>query len=202
MEALFATSFMSNLDVPDRWIKVAAMIPGKTVADVIKQYRELEEDVFDIESGRVPIPGYLTSEMVDHHDSDAYGKRSSGVKGPDHERKKGVPWTEEEHRRFLMGLMKYGKGEWRNISRNFVISKTPTQVASHAQNTGFSHNQSAHGLALKQKRPGIRKSDGNDYVSVMALEGDRFTSAERYQASNGLRFEGQNLHGSAQSSVF
>nr|GMC63895.1 transcription factor DIVARICATA-like [Ipomoea batatas] len=51
----------------------------------------------------------------------------------DHERKKGVPWTEEEHRRFLMGLQKYGKGDWRNISRNFVISKTPTQVASHAQ---------------------------------------------------------------------
>lgn len=29
--------------------------------------------------------------------------------------------------------MKYGKGDWRNISRNFVNSKTPTQVASHAQ---------------------------------------------------------------------
>lgn len=32
-----------------------------------------------------------------------------------------------------MGLKKYGKGDWRNISRNFVISRTPTQVASHAQ---------------------------------------------------------------------
>lgn len=32
-----------------------------------------------------------------------------------------------------MGLIKYGKGDWRNISRNYVISKTPTQVASHAQ---------------------------------------------------------------------
>lgn len=32
-----------------------------------------------------------------------------------------------------MGLLKYGKGDWRNISRNFVISKTATQVASHAQ---------------------------------------------------------------------
>ena len=32
-----------------------------------------------------------------------------------------------------MGLLKHGKGDWRNISRNFVISKTPTQVASHAQ---------------------------------------------------------------------
>ena len=37
------------------------------------------------------------------------------------------------YRRFLMGLLKYGKGDWRNISRKFVVSKTPTQVASHAQ---------------------------------------------------------------------
>jgi hypothetical protein len=32
-----------------------------------------------------------------------------------------------------MGLKKYGRGDWRNISRNFVTSRTPTQVASHAQ---------------------------------------------------------------------
>ncbi|CAL5355888.1 transcription factor MYBS3-like [Camellia sinensis] len=49
------------------------------------------------------------------------------------ERKKGIPWTEEEHRMFLIGLQKLGKGDWRGISRNYVISRTPTQVASHAQ---------------------------------------------------------------------
>lgn len=32
-----------------------------------------------------------------------------------------------------MGLKKYGKGDWRNISRNYVVTRTPTQVASHAQ---------------------------------------------------------------------
>ncbi|CAD5164851.1 unnamed protein product [Musa acuminata subsp. malaccensis] len=45
----------------------------------------------------------------------------------------GVPWTENEHRMFLMGLQKLGKGDWRGIARNFVVSRTPTQVASHAQ---------------------------------------------------------------------
>ncbi|KAK9698817.1 hypothetical protein RND81_08G133100 [Saponaria officinalis] len=45
----------------------------------------------------------------------------------------GIPWTEEEHRMFLLGLQKLGKGDWRGISRNYVISRTPTQVASHAQ---------------------------------------------------------------------
>ncbi|KAK4538906.1 hypothetical protein RGQ29_032208 [Quercus rubra] len=43
--------------------------------------------------------------------------------GRSRERKRGVPWTEEEHRLFLLG----------GISRNFVKTRTPTQVASHAQ---------------------------------------------------------------------
>nr|GEZ27739.1 transcription factor MYBS3 [Tanacetum cinerariifolium] len=49
------------------------------------------------------------------------------------DRKKGNPWTEEEHRLFLLGLQKLGKGDWRGIARNYVLSRTPTQVASHAQ---------------------------------------------------------------------
>ncbi|XP_074290134.1 transcription factor DIVARICATA-like [Silene latifolia] len=132
-------------DTPDRWQKVAAMLPGKNVGDVIKQYKELEDDVSNIEAGLVPIPGYdtasaFTLEWVNHNGYDGYnhtyspgGKRGPGTRPAEQERKKGVPWTEEEHKLFLMGLKKYGKGDWRNISRNFVVTRTPTQVASHAQ---------------------------------------------------------------------
>lgn len=52
---------------------------------------------------------------------------------PNRERKRGVPWTEDEHKMFLLGLQRVGKGDWRRISKNFVKTRTPTQVASHAQ---------------------------------------------------------------------
>ncbi|KAK6944847.1 SANT/Myb domain [Dillenia turbinata] len=66
-------------------------------------------------------------------DKSSIGYLSDGLIGGNQERKKGVPWTEEEHRTFLIGLEKLGKGDWRGISRNFVTTRTPTQVASHAQ---------------------------------------------------------------------
>lgn len=65
--------------------------------------------------------GYASEDLVQ-------GSSSGG-----RDRKRGVPWTEEEHRMFLLGLQKLGKGDWRGISRKYVITRTPTQVASHAQ---------------------------------------------------------------------
>ncbi|KAL7160488.1 hypothetical protein ABFS83_01G098500 [Erythranthe nasuta] len=71
-------------------------------------------------AGSAAADGYASEDFV-------AGSSSS------RERKKGVPWTEEEHRLFLVGLQKLGKGDWRGIARNYVMSRTPTQVASHAQ---------------------------------------------------------------------
>ena len=42
-------------------------------------------------------------------------------------------WVGMCDRSFLLGLDTYGKGDWKKISQNFVSSKYPSQVASHAQ---------------------------------------------------------------------
>ncbi|RWV94033.1 hypothetical protein GW17_00043469 [Ensete ventricosum] len=75
----------------------------------------------------------------------------------------GVPWTEEEHRTFLAGLEKLGKGDWRGISREFVTSKTPTQVASHAQK-----------YFVRKNNPGKRKRRSSLFDVVTS---DRISAA-------------------------
>ncbi|KAL4186385.1 hypothetical protein AMTRI_Chr09g13860 [Amborella trichopoda] len=125
-------------DTPDRWEKIAYRLPGKTPFQIKKHYESLVEDVNFIDMGLVPIPSYAHHGLCDDFlvevsEFQVVPGGGRGGRGGDPERKKGVPWTEDEHRLFLMGLEKYGKGDWRSISRNFVVTRTPTQVASHAQ---------------------------------------------------------------------
>ncbi|KAD4584606.1 hypothetical protein E3N88_22207 [Mikania micrantha] len=117
-------------DTPDRWQRVAEMVPGK-------RWRITSSFTLDWGNNN-DLDGFTAPRYGDR------GKRSATTtaipmalvaagRHLEPERKKGVPWTEEEHKLFLLGLKKYGKGDWRNISRNFVVTRTPTQVASHAQ---------------------------------------------------------------------
>ncbi|KAK6155948.1 hypothetical protein DH2020_010196 [Rehmannia glutinosa] len=68
----------------------------------------------------VEASGYLSDGLI-HQSSKS------------HERKKGKPWSEEEHRSFLVGLERLGKGDWKGIANSFVPTRNSSQVASHAQ---------------------------------------------------------------------
>ncbi|KAG5222080.1 transcription factor MYBS [Salix suchowensis] len=144
-------------DSKEQWEKISSLVPSKSLEELKLHYKILVEDVCAIEAGNVTIPNYEGEEAssstrdlpgtmaTDKKMNCGYGsgfiessQESSGDGGKgesrsEQERRKGIPWTEEEHRLFILGLDKCGKGDWRSISRNFVISRTPTQVASHAQ---------------------------------------------------------------------
>lgn len=118
----------------EQWMKMASMVPNKSIEEVKKHYQILLQDVKAIENGQVPLPRYHHRKLDeaatspanrDSHSSGGSGSsekkqnhgisgisssngggggRNSGGSRAEQERRKGIPWTEEEHR-FLLLLL-------------------------------------------------------------------------------------------------
>ncbi|KAK8948424.1 Transcription factor DIVARICATA [Platanthera zijinensis] len=132
----------------DRWLEaLASRVPGKTAAQVKMHYEILVADVKAIEDGMVLTPPHWDDQLSSspRTGGSEAGGQVNRVSVPEQDRRKGMPWTEQEHSSFLLGLKRYGKGDWRSISRFCVVSRTPTQVASHAQKFFIRQNSMNNG---------------------------------------------------------
>ena len=93
----------------DRWDRVAAELPGRTPHDAWEHYQALVADVDLIERGAIDIPG-----CWDDDDDDRSAARRRAGKARGEERRRGIPWSEEEH--------KYAKLTEKNILNLFHFS--------------------------------------------------------------------------------
>jgi hypothetical protein len=107
-EKAFENAVATVAEDPDdgdaRWERIAELVEGKTAGEVRRHYELLGEDVDDIDAGRVPLPTYAGDAGAD--EGGGSGKKGSGggggekgsAKSTDQDRRKGVAWTEDEHR--------------------------------------------------------------------------------------------------------
>ncbi|CAI9775714.1 unnamed protein product [Fraxinus pennsylvanica] len=98
-----------------------------------------------------PVSSTLFSSSIfadEISDRISKGYLSDGLMGRNRG-KKGVSWTEEEHLKFLLGLQKLGKGNWRGISRDFVTTRTPIQVR---RNGSAIRNESSYDCFSTKKK--------------------------------------------------
>ncbi|KAJ7953247.1 putative Transcription factor [Quillaja saponaria] len=73
-------------------------------------------------------------------------------------------WNPDEHELFLMGLIKHGKGRWRDIAREFVRSKTVEEVKEYAESF-FENFHGTYFYMIKKKKITHNEQMGNSSSS-------------------------------------
>jgi Myb-like DNA-binding domain len=97
----------------DNWDEIATLVPSKSLDEIKRHYELLVEDIDGIEAGRVQLPLYSSGlESGDHGDGGGkkggHGDSGHGGKGSrsEQERRKGIAWTEDEHR-YVTNFVKF-----------------------------------------------------------------------------------------------
>ncbi|KAL0328579.1 UNVERIFIED_CONTAM: Transcription factor DIVARICATA [Sesamum calycinum] len=135
-------------DCPNRWERIAAMLQTKSAPEVETHFAVLLDDVAAIEAGLIELPEYMWRRLGSGHrnPSKTLNQRRNRLWRRERQPDRGQQMSTGrillpklfdqcliELMLFLLGLEKYGKGDWKSISRYMVLTRSPAQVASHAQ---------------------------------------------------------------------
>ncbi|KAI3721753.1 hypothetical protein L2E82_32771 [Cichorium intybus] len=105
-------------NIPGPWHEIAKVVPGKTAEQAMAHYQELLYDVDKIESGQVELPRHAVDGTKSFVGSDSelrrrqisFGEQTTSRHG-ECGRRKGIPWTKEEHR-FIEEIRVWVEGVW------------------------------------------------------------------------------------------
>lgn len=92
-------------DTSDSWEKIAAAVPGRSIAEIKQQFQRLLEDIKAIEAGHDPDPPFMATK--DAHSGPYPGGFNHGGTAlrSDKKRQKAKGWTEDEHRWLYISLI-------------------------------------------------------------------------------------------------
>ena len=130
------------------------LVPTKSAPCIQEHLQRLRYDIRRIETQNIEPPNVEPGDGGYRRSSASTGGEGGGGGSGaplGNEIRKGCAWDEDEHRAFLTGLARYGRGDWRSISRYCVTTRTPTQVASHAQKYFLRLENNAAGKDTKRQ---------------------------------------------------
>ena len=112
--------------LPDRGGKLQQLLPHKSQEEIMKRYQKLLMHITSIEAGAVPI--YRNNEFYIRW-KENIALNVVDISPHDTE---GIPWCEEEHRLFLVGVAKFGREDFDHISQHYVVTRSADQVSTFA----------------------------------------------------------------------
>ena len=106
------------------------LVPTKSAPCIQEHLQRLRYDIRRIETQNIEPPNVEPGDGGYRRSSASTGGEGGGGSGAPlgNEIRKGCAWDEDEHRAFLTGLARYGRGDWRSISRSSSASRDSSKL--------------------------------------------------------------------------